>query len=116
MNEIMSTIQGNLLEIIITLIGIGAAWLGTKCKQMYQKYADTQTKQEVVKISVQWVEQMVKIGQIALDDRLTEAKNKVLSLLSEAGITISDEELETMIESAVYSFTSSLNDEKKEEK
>lgn len=109
MNEIINAIQGNLIEIIVTIIGCIAAWLGTQVKNVYKKYADNQTKQEIVKVSVQWVEQMVKIGQIAMADRLDNAKSKAISLLNEAGITITEEELETMIESAVYAFTSSAD-------
>lgn len=109
MNEIINAIQGNLIEIIVTIIGCIATWLGTQVKNVYKKYADNQTKQEIVKVSVQWVEQMVKIGQIAMADRLDNAKSKAISLLNEAGITITEEELETMIESAVYAFTSSAD-------
>ena len=70
-----------------------------ECACGYTKYVDTQTKKEIVKDTVNYVEQVFK--DIHGAEKLEKAKEKALEWLNEKGIKISETELEILIESAV---------------
>ena len=95
----MEFIQNYLLEILATIITGLASFIGIRIKNAYTKYVDTQTKKEIVKDTVNYVEQVFK--DIHGAEKLNKAKEKALEWLNEKGIKISETELEIMIESAV---------------
>lgn len=91
-----------LSQIILTIFLALAAWLGLQSKNLYRKYINTEIKQAIVKNAVLFVEQTCK--DIHGHDKLTEAMKKASEILESYGITISETELVTMIESAVKEF------------
>lgn len=113
METIITTIQSNIFEIINTiLIGV-ITFLGTKLKQTYDKYINDKTKKEVVKATVEYVEQIcstLEVKKTSLE-KFNQAKEKSIEWLNEKGISISETELEILIESAVNSFNKGLNGE-----
>lgn len=89
-------------QIILTIFLALAAFLGIQAKNLYRKYINTEIKQAIVKNAVLFVEQTCK--DIHGHDKLVEAMSKASAILAEYGITISETELVTMIESAVKEF------------
>lgn len=102
-------IQDNLIQILATIITAVVSYLGIQIKKAYTKYVDTKTKKEIVKATVEYVEQIYKSTEVSSEDKLDKAKDKALEWLNNKGLKISDTELEILIESAV-------NGLKKEEK
>lgn len=98
----MEFIQNYLLEILATVITAVASFVGLTIKNAYTKYINTQTKKEIVKDTVNYIEQVYK--DIHGEEKLKKAKEKALEWLNEKGIKISDIELEILIESAVNGF------------
>lgn len=95
----MEFLQNYLLEILATVITAVASFIGLTIKNAYTKYINTQTKKEIVKDTVNYIEQVYK--DIHGQEKLSKAKEKALEWLNEKGIKISDIELEILIESAV---------------
>lgn len=95
-------IQPYLLEIITAIITGIAAFIGVKIKKLYEEYVNTKVKKEVVDDTVKYVEQVYK--DIHGEDKLNKAKEKALEWLNEKGISISETELEILIEAAVNGF------------
>lgn len=98
----MEFIQTYLIEILAAIITAVASFVGVTIKNAYTKYIDTKTKKEIVKSTVEYVEQVFK--EIHGQEKLDKAKEKSLEWLNEKGIKISDTELEILIESAVNGF------------
>ena len=99
MELIQELIQNYLLEILATVITAVASFIGLRIKDAYTKYINTQTKKEIVKDTVQYVEQVYK--DLKGQEKLEKAEEKALEWLNEKGIRISETELEILIESAV---------------
>ena len=95
-------IQPYLLEIIAAIITGVATFVGVKIKKIYEEYVNTKMKEDIVKTTVEYVEQVYK--DIHGEEKLNKAKEKALEWLKEKDITISDTELEILIEAAVNGF------------
>ena len=108
-DDIMELIQENLIQLFISIIIAVASWLGVQIKNAYVKYIDTKTKKEIVKATVEYVEQISKSISISSENKFNKAKEKALEWLNEKGIKISDTELEILIESAVQAFNKEIN-------
>ncbi len=94
-------IQNNLIEILATIITAVASFIGVSIKKAYTKYVDTKTKKEIVKATVEYIEQIYKNIMISNENKLQKCKEKALEWLNSKKIKISDTELEILIESAV---------------
>lgn len=112
MDTILNAIQSNLLEIInVILVGI-VTFIGTKIKKIYEEYINDKTKKEIVKATVEYVEQVSSTLEKTSEEKFNQAKTKAIEWLNEKGINISDTELEILIESAVNAFNSSVKGDK----
>ena len=69
-------------------------------KNLNKKYVDTETKSVIVKNCVRCVEQIYT--DLHGDEKKTACENKIVQLLYEKGITITQHELDVMIEAAVH--------------
>lgn len=98
------TLLNSLLEIILPALGsLLVVWfgiLGTKIKNAYDNKVNTETKKEMINLSVKYVEQVYKT--LHGEDKLRKAIEQATLLLNEKGISVSEVELKTLIESAVY--------------
>lgn len=103
----MEFLQNYMLEILATVITAVASFIGVTIKNAYTKYVDTKTKKEIVKATVEYVEQVFK--EIHGEEKLDKAKERAMEWLNEKGIKISDTELEILIESAVNGFNKGAN-------
>ena len=88
-----------LIYLIVTAI---AGYIGIVVKNLYQKYVNDQTKKDVVKTVVQGVEQLYK--DLHGEEKLHKALEAASEILHEKGITITEFELEMLIEAAVAEF------------
>lgn len=113
MDTILAGIQNNILEIInLILVGI-FTYLGTRIKKLYEKYVNDKTKKEVVKATVEYVEQICSTLDVkkTSQEKFNQAKEKSIEWLNEKGIDISETELEILIESAVNALKASVSNE-----
>ena len=104
----MEFLQNYMFEILATVITAVASFIGMTIKNAYTKYVDTKTKKEIVKTTVEYVEQVFK--DIHGEEKLNKAKERALEWLNEKGIKISDTELEILIESAVNGFNKKVSE------
>ena len=103
----MEFIQSYLIEILSVILTGIVTYVGLQIKKLFEQHIDTQVKKNVVDSTVKYIEQVYK--DIHGQDKLNKAKEKALEWLNEKGITISDTELEILIESAVNGFNNGLN-------
>ena len=104
-----------LFPILATALTTVLSYVGLRLKAIYEKHVDTKIKEDVIKNTVQYVEQV--FGTLKGSEKLEKAKATALDWLNEKGITISDAELTILIESAVKALKGAFyNEDKKEEK
>ena len=110
MESIVTAIQNNLFEILNTILIAVITFIGTKLKQTYDKYVNDKTKKEVVKATVEYVEQICSVSGVkkTSQEKFNQAKEKSIEWLNEKGINISETELEILIESAVNAFNKGI--------
>lgn len=96
LNECLDIILPAIASVIAVLFGV----LGAKLKSVYDTKIKTDTAKIVVDDVVKFVQQVYKDldGSEKLQKALTEAS----TILNEKGISISETELDMLIESAVY--------------
>ena len=107
MEQITEIVMPAVLQLAGTLLMVGAGILGYQVKKLYNKYIDNQTKKDIVKSTVEYVEQVYQ--DIHGEEKLDKALDRASELLKEAGITVSHNELETLIEAAVNGFNGGFN-------
>lgn len=98
----MEILQPYMLEIIVAILTGIASFIGIEIKKIYEKYVNTKVKEDVVKLTVKYVEQVYK--NIHGQEKLNKAKEKALDWLNEKNITVSEVELEILIEAVVNEF------------
>lgn len=94
--EILNQILTALLPIILAI----CTYLGARLKTKYEEKINTDIKKTVVKETVAYVQQLY--GALEGPEKLQKAIEQASLLLTEKGITISEVELNMLIESAVY--------------
>lgn len=107
LESIWELIQPNLVAIIMTILTTIATFIGTKIKTIYETKVNDDTKRKVVKTVVNAVEQLYK--NINGEEKLQKAKENIVAMLNEKGITISELEIEMLIEEVCNSFNKGLN-------
>lgn len=105
MNNIFS---GYVYQLLLILFLALATFLGTQARNLYKKYVTTEIKQSVVKTAVRFVEQVYRDLHGA--EKLYKAMTRASEILErEYGISISEEELVSLIEAAVNEFNNTFN-------
>lgn len=107
-----------MIETILTNIDLGtiimgvftaiATWLGTAIKKIYNNRIKNETIRTVISDCVNYVEQKSKTTSIL--DKYEIAKNKALNILNSKGLTITDDEIDLLIESFVNSLKKEINE------
>ena len=87
-----------LSTIILAIIG----YIGTQVKKIYEEYINNKTKKHIVETVVKAVEQVYK--DLDGPEKLEKAKENIILMLQEKGITITEIELDMLIESVVAEF------------
>jgi len=104
----MEILQNSIIEILgVILTGI-ASFIGLKLKALYEEKVNTETKKKIVEDTVKYVEQVTKDISITSENKKEKAKDKALEWLNEKGLTISETELDVLIESAVNTLKESV--------
>lgn len=106
--EFLNEIMPSLLSFVGTVVAVLFGYLGVKVKQLYNKYVDTQVEKDVVNSTVKYVEQIYT--DIHGEEKLNEALKQASSILQEKGIQVSQDQLKTLIESAVYGMNQGIKD------
>lgn len=99
LNQLISTYALPILGSILTAI---ASFIGLKIKSVYEKYINDKTKKDVVETTVKYVEQIYK--DLHGEQKLQKAKENILELLNQKGISITELEMNVLIESVCNSF------------
>ena len=105
--EFLNQIMPSLVDFIAVVVGCCLMYAVQYVKKLYNQYVDNETKKDVVNTTVQYVEQVYQ--DIHGEEKLEKALERASKLLQEKGITISNTELETLIESAVCGFNDGFN-------
>lgn len=87
-----------LYAVIVAIFGV----LGKYAKKLYTKYINDKTKEAVVKVCVQAIEQMYK--DLHGEEKFEKVKESVIEMLNQKGIAITSLELDMLIEGAVGEF------------
>ena len=101
-----------LLPVLATFLTGLFTYIGTKLKSAYEKKVNTETAKAVVEDVVKFVEQVYT--DIHGKEKLQKAIEQASQILESKGITISEAEINMLIESAVYGLNEGLNTEQKE--
>lgn len=114
MDMILNAIQDNIFNIVNTILIAVITFIGTKLKQIYNDYINDKTKKEIVKATVEYVEQICSTLEIkkTSEEKFNQAKEKSIEWLNEKGISISETEIEILIESAVNTLKKSIGESK----
>lgn len=105
--EFISSYGTELLYTVLTTI---LSFIGLKLKNIYEKNINDCIKKNIIEDTVKYVEQLYK--DKTSKEKKEIAKENILELLTEKKITITDLELEVLIESACNNIK---NSNKKEE-
>lgn len=96
LNQCLDILLPAVASVIAVLLGV----LATKIKTTYNDKVQDETVRTIVKSVVEWAQQIYQ--DCEGPEKLQKALEKASVILNEKGITISDEELNMLIESAVY--------------
>ena len=99
MGDVMSLISKNIVQIIMTIITGIIGYIGIRIKSMIQDYIQLKIKKEIVEKTVMYVEQVGK--NLTCEEKKKMVLDKSLEWLNEKKVSVSDTELEILIESAV---------------
>ena len=110
MEQIMKVVMPAALQLAGTILMVLAGIVGYQVKKLFNKYVDTQVKKDIVESTVQYVEQVFK--DIHGQEKLDKAIERASQLLAEQGISVSIDELETLIEAAINGFNNGYKFEK----
>lgn len=91
-----------LLPVIGTALVSLAGFFGAQLKALYQKYINDRTKEAVARTCVKAVEQLYH--DLGGPEKLKKAQEGIRQMLEEKGISISELEMEMLIESVVSEF------------
>lgn len=104
--EMFSTYVLPVLAAALTAL---AGFLGTQLKALYRRWVDDKTKEAVVRTCVKAVEQLYH--DLGGPKKLEKAREGVRQILEEKGISISQLEMDLLIESVVAEFNYGLGAE-----
>lgn len=90
------------LEIVMAILGAIATFFGAWFKKHYTEKINTKTKEKVVKICVEAVEQIYK--ELHGEEKYNKVVEAVVEMLDEKGIPITELELKMLIEATVGEF------------
>ena len=102
-SEFMSEYGFTLLSTVLTAV---AGFLGMALKRLYTKLVNEKIKAQVIKTTVQAVEQIYR--DLSGPEKLREALKGASVMLADRGITVGELELRMLIESALLEYKAAL--------
>ena len=106
--ELLNQCLNILIPALATLIAGWFAVLGARIKSSYEEKVNTQIKKDIVKSTVEYVQQVYKFADG--ETKLSKAIEQASLVLSEKGILVSEAELKMLIEAAVYGLKQGIID------
>jgi hypothetical protein len=105
MNELFEALKPAILEIIGIIGSAVGVWVAVELKRFIASRT-SKVNNEIVKLTIEQVVTCVEqIGKMwGSDQKLADAKARALKILSEKGLSISETELNTLIEATVQEF------------
>lgn len=107
-SDFLSTYGPTILSAIFTAIGSFIGYVALRLKNKYEKHVNDETKKSVVESTVKYVEQIYK--DLNGKKKLEKAKENIVLLLNEKGISITELEMDILIEAACNSFKKTIKD------
>lgn len=99
-----ATLGNQLLDILLPVLATFLTglftYIGTRLKKVYEEKVNTETAKNVVEDAVRFVEQVYK--DLHGQEKLEKTTAQVAEVLQSKGISISEAEINMLIESAVY--------------
>lgn len=108
----MEAIQAELINLVIVVITVLIGWVAQKVTAYLKEkglIAKLESNKELVRIVVNAVEQTYK--HLNGDEKLKVAKVELVKLMNEKKIKISEQEIDTLIESAVKEMNDAIKKE-----
>lgn len=105
MEQLLDSIQVALMPLLGTIITGVITFVGVKVNEYLKTKLNTQTKKDVAKSTVKYIEQVYK--DIHGQEKFEKAKDKLIEQLNLQGIKITEEEIDFLIEAAVNGFNAS---------
>ena len=105
MRELISQLTSNIIQVV--LVGV-VTYVGVAFKNIEKKYVNTETKSIIVRNCVKCVEQIYK--DLHGDKKKEKCEQQIVQLLYEKGITITQAELDIMIEAAVQEMNNKIKE------
>lgn len=99
-----ATVGNQLLDILLPVLATFLTglftYIGTRLKKVYEEKVNTETAKNVVEDAVRFVAQVYK--DLKGPEKLEKATAQVVEILQSKGISMSEAEINMLIESAVY--------------
>lgn len=108
--ELLGQVFDLLLPILATFLTGVFTYLGNKIKNAYETKLKNETAKTIVDDTVRYVQQVYKDLEGA--EKLQKAIEKAQEVLAEKGITLTDVEINMLIESSVYTLKNILTQPK----
>lgn len=99
MKEFIATYGSTIIYAVLTAL---AGFLGMQLKKLYEKYVNDKTKKSVVRTCVKAAEQLYH--DLDGHEKLCKAQEGIRQILEEKGISISELEMNALIEACVCEF------------
>ena len=99
MKEFIATYGSTIIYAVLTAL---AGFLGMQLKKLYEKYVNDKTKEAVVRTCVKAAEQLYH--DLDGPEKLRKAQEGIRQMLEEKGISISELEMNALIEACVSEF------------
>lgn len=106
MRELMQALQPTIMNLAVVIVTYVASYIGLKVKAYLDEKLQSETKKQVAKDTVKYVEQVY--SDLHGDEKKYQAFKKAIEVLNEKNINITHEELDLLVESAVNSFRNGL--------
>lgn len=113
----MESIQAELINLVIVVITALAGWVTQKVTAYFKEkglITKLETNKELVRIVVNAVEQTYK--HLNGDEKFKVAKIELMKLMNEKKIKISEQEIDTLIESTVKEMNDAIKKELNKDK
>ena len=106
LNELMTELQPVIINAAVVVLTTVASYVGMKIKNIYKEKVDTETKKKVVETTCRYINQLY--NDLDGSQKLEKAKENIVDQLNEKGISITELELDVLIESTVNSFKNAV--------
>lgn len=102
MEEVIVIVKDLFLEICTFSLSVFASYIGMKIRQLYENKVKDEKKEKIVSNTVAYINQLYV--DLEGSEKFNKAKEMILILLKENKLTITEKELDVLIESTVLGF------------